>query len=926
MKPLKLTLSAFGAFAKKCTISFQKLGENSIFLITGDTGAGKTTLFDAICFALYGTASGDMRKSQYFRSQYADPKTDTNVQLDFLCGDEKYSVIRTPAYERKKKSGEGTTLQKPEAQLWNISNQNKPFIISEGYNDVTAKINELTGMTENQFRQIVMIAQGEFQKFLFSKSNEKEEILRNIFHTFKCRDIRDTLKEYCDKAVKNTEETENTIVFSLKSIAPIDENDKQEYLSLLENYNAGVSEKLCSMLEKSCKTLEDTLPELKKQLSDINKSADEIIKDIENGKTHNNNIKKFKDTSEKLKLTLEELHKAETEHESASKNASDIPKLTEEKNLISYSLPNYKQLSDIQNQCDTLRKILKQQTENMKAQKQNIDNISEKCSDIEKYLNEHNKSEMVYQELVHKLEINNQRHSELKEVKKMSENLNSEIETLNKYTSESEKQHKKYFETEKPHYDKIERLFFLNMAGNLASGLKKGSPCPVCGSTEHPNPAAIFEESVSTEQFQKAKKHHDKANKDMFDAKNKLEKQQERTQILKNQIYELLIKYNISENADTQYIQSVIDNVQDDITHIKNEKQKLEKQIEFESEKKLLLEDYKEQLPLLRSEYDELCIKYNDTQREYDIKSDEAEKISYNLPYHTLDEAEKRIDFLCSSIERLESNRKNSENNLNAQKEKRTSLNDMLNELQNEIGNRPQYDIEKAECELADIRLNSENTAKKISETEQYCKSCHSVISVVSKAFKKLSDDVKKKNLYEKLYAMIKGNQKGAERISFERFVQTYYFNQVLEYANQKLFALSNGRYKFIRRNEESNHSISSGLNLDIIDYYTGNSRNAETLSGGETFLASLSLALGLSDAVQHKSGGIKLDAMFIDEGFGSLDSSALDNAVKLLEQLSDNNRMIGIISHVSELSESFERQIIVHKTVNGSTVECIIP
>ena len=138
MKPLKLTLNAFGAFAKKWTISFQKLGENSIFLITGDTGAGKTTIFDAICFALYGTASGDMRKSQYFRSQYAKPKTDTNVQLDFLCGGEKYSVIRTPAYERKKKSGTGTTLQKPEAQLWNISNKDEPFIISEGYNDVTA--------------------------------------------------------------------------------------------------------------------------------------------------------------------------------------------------------------------------------------------------------------------------------------------------------------------------------------------------------------------------------------------------------------------------------------------------------------------------------------------------------------------------------------------------------------------------------------------------------------------------------------------------------------------------------------------------------------------------------------------------------------------------------------------------------------------
>ena len=269
----------------------------------------------------------------------------------------------------------------------------------------------------------------------------------------------------------------------------------------------------------------------------------------------------------------------------------------------------------------------------------------------------------------------------------------------------------------------------------------------------------------------------------------------------------------------------------------------------------------------------------------------------------------------------LEENCRKAADALKVQQEKVSSTEGALELLKKDTGDKPEYDMKAGSEAQAKLEYTLSQMRKEKMDAEQYCSSCKQITEEVFASQEKLKKSLSKKNLLDKLYNMVIGKYAGAERVSFERYVQTYYFNQVLEYANQKLMMLSGGRYQLVRRQEEVKHNTASGLNLDVMDYYTGKVRAAETLSGGETFLASLSLALGLSDAVQHQSGGIHLDAMFIDEGFGSLDSTALDQAVKLLEQLSDNCRMIGIISHVAELSERFESQIYVEKHPNGSRI-----
>ena len=257
------------------------------------------------------------------------------------------------------------------------------------------------------------------------------------------------------------------------------------------------------------------------------------------------------------------------------------------------------------------------------------------------------------------------------------------------------------------------------------------------------------------------------------------------------------------------------------------------------------------------------------------------------------------------------------------QKEQVSSQQKLVQHLRETVKDKPAYDLQTAEQTLEQKRSEKERTEKRCRQSSQQAQQCKTIAGEVQKRYRSWESEARQGNTLEKLYQMMTGTLKKGERISFERYVQTYYFNRVLQFANQKLYQLSNGRYQFRRRQEETVHNISSGLNLDVLEQYTGKSRSVETLSGGETFLASLALALGLSDTVQQQSGGIQLNAMFIDEGFGSLDSTALDNAVQVLQQLSDHQRTIGIISHVSELAERFEAQLQVEKSENGSHVIC---
>ena len=328
-------------------------------------------------------------------------------------------------------------------------------------------------------------------------------------------------------------------------------------------------------------------------------------------------------------------------------------------------------------------------------------------------------------------------------------------------------------------------------------------------------------------------------------------------------------------------------------------------------------------MPQLQAAYESSHAQLEQLTQELAVKTAEREQCQAGLPYASLLLAKKQLEQKQSTIRQLEQAQQQAAQKWQQQKEQVSSQQKLVQHLRETVKDKPVYDLQTAEQTLEQKRSEKERTEKRCRQSSQQAQQCKTVAGEVQKRYRSWESEARQGNTLEKLYQMMTGTLKKGERISFERYVQTYYFNRVLQFANQKLYQLSNGRYQFRRRQEETVHNISSGLNLDVLDQYTGKSRSVETLSGGETFLASLALALGLSDTVQQQSGGIQLNAMFIDEGFGSLDSTALDNAVQVLQQLSDHQRTIGIISHVSELAERFEAQLQVEKSENGSHVIC---
>ena len=468
----------------------------------------------------------------------------------------------------------------------------------------------------------------------------------------------------------------------------------------------------------------------------------------------------------------------------------------------------------------------------------------------------------------------------------------------------------------------MEQQFFQNMAGNLARQLQPDMPCPVCGSLKHPDPAVCDGTVVTEDEFKTAQKNYRKAQEVMQQQKHQLNVQEERCRMLQAQCQEFAEKNGVPQDA------AALQQEQTALTaSVQIQQQKLnalQAQLNRERQARSALQEQQQRLPEVQAAGETLQGELQTLETSIAAEQAQLTQMQSELQYATLAEAQQHLQALESEIRRSQERQKQAAELLQAQREKLTGLQEIAAHLQQAAGEAPAYPVAQKEQEWQALRRQLDQMQQKLHALENHCTATEKIAAQTAEQADILQQHAKTAQRYRKLYRMITGQQGGTERISFERFVQTYYFNQVLEQANQKLYQLSGGRYQFVRRQDEKKRNISSGLNLDILDFYTDRSRAVETLSGGETFLASLSLALGLSDTVQQQTGGIQMDAMFIDEGFGSLDSTALDHAIRLLEQLSDHSRMIGIISHVSELSDRFENQIRVEKTPHGSRITCI--
>lgn len=928
MKPLHLELYGFGAFAEPCKISFTDWQDGEVFLITGETGAGKTTIFDAICFALYGTASGSERESRQFRSQYlTDSTAETKVRLEFLDNGKRYLVERNPAYERQKQRGIGTVEQKANATLYELLPNGEKTCICSGFKTVTCEITERIGMESTQFQQIVMIAQGEFRRFLLSNSIEKGQILSKLFHTESCGRIRDRLKQRYDAKTQEISMQTISIAAKLKTVAPHEATRKQQYQELLaEEKTVATSPICCQLLEEDCRERLEQLPLLEKEQERFQQSVDQLVQQMEQGRRHNQNCFRLEQQQKELQQLQQRQTVAAELLERAEINAVQIPEWQDAAAQLERSVPEYQHLADLQKELLTLQKQSQQLQQEQAQKKATLEQTQQACAMLQKEVEEHAACAAELESTKTKMVQKQQALQVLQQLQQQFAAVRQAEADCAGLEQQAQQAHQQYYQVEKPKYDALEQQFFQSMAGNLAAQLQAGVACPVCGSLEHPHPAEQTQQTVSEQQFQRARKQQEAALQAMQSQKSQLEKQQAVCAQLQTQKQQLLQQHKLSEQTTAETLEAMLKKIRSGISALTKQQKQLQEQLQQRTEQQAALKRKQEALPILQNAVTAQEQAVQALLQKITGKRTECDYVQNSLQYGTLQEAQQQLLCFRQKIEQAQLQQKRAQAQVQELEKQLAACQDAYSRLEAEIAGKPLYDTAGAEQTLLEFRRQLSQKQREIAMQKADLQQVQETVAAVRLSLKTLEQASQTWMTYKELYSMINGTstEHGGERISLERYVQAYYFTRILEHANQKLDQLSNGRYQLIRRKEEDRKNISSGLNLNVLDQYTGTERDVKTLSGGETFLASLSLALGLSEAVQQQSGCVQINAMFIDEGFGSLDEMALENAIQLLQQLSGHDCMVGIISHVSALAERFDAQIRVEKTPCGSRAVCV--
>lgn len=907
MRPLKITMSAFGPYAGEVTLDMQKLGKSGIYLITGDTGAGKTTIFDAISYALYGEASGNYRENTTLRSKYASADTPTFVELEFEYNNEIYKINRNPEYPRPNKRGEGFTKQSANAEL----------VMPDGsvitkIKEVSAKVEEIIGINKNQFSQIAMIAQGDFRKLLNCETNERSKIFRKIFKTEPYHNIEIKLSSLFNELRRNREKEKSGIEQYINQLK-CNENDT---LSLeLERAKSGdvliedVIKLAGEIINKD--TLEYT--KTQKNIESINEEIEKINSNIKLYENQEATKKAYAKASAKLEEFKTKRNDCEKAYKSAEAQRERLDDLTRKINLINSKMPKYDELKSLENSINERTQSFEKSNNSLKLKQQEITLLEKEIDEKSKALEEVKGADLLVQKLTAQKEEIKKKAEALKELKTEIDRCKAEQKNLKNAQSFAKSALDEYGALENE-YNQIYIAFFNEQAGIIADGLKDGEPCPVCGSTSHPNLARKSENAPSQADVESAQNLVKKA-------QEKADKARDTASALKSRFDEIAANVKSSAKKLFGTDDNVFDDYNSNINALKkeydctlallktaNEKlslyKKLDKEIPKIQEKQKSLSDEISTLNTQKAS-DEAFISEN-TKRVTSIKS-ELDFESADLAKDKLKEYTNLSNDIKNAIEKSKNDFDDIKSKYDTQKGTKASLENALKEFK---------EIDLASLNEKSLKLNEYK--KDIDET---AKSLYSRIE----SNKLLVDNISEKRDilkgYDDKYVWLKalsetanGDISGKEKITLETFVQMTYFDSIIRKANIRLLTMSDGQYELVRRSDAETLKKNEGLALDVIDHFNASSRSVSTLSGGESFMASLCLALGLSDEIQSSNGGIKLDTMFVDEGFGSLDGEALDRALSALTSLSQGNRLVGIISHVDALCDRIDNKIVITK------------
>lgn len=920
MRPIKLKISAFGPYAGITEIDMTRLGNKGLYLITGDTGAGKTTIFDAICFALYGSASGDIRENSMLRSKYADAETPTEVELEFANKGQIFHIKRNPEYMRPAKRGNGETKQNASAEL----------IMPDGTvitkeKAVTEKIREIIGVDRNQFSQIAMIAQGDFLKLLLAETKDRQKIFREIFKTGYYQILQDKLKEEAAALSKEFDRAKQSIEQYIAGIVCDSLSMYADSVHRAQNVGMAIEEVLellggiLTEDEAIDEKLKKQTAEIESKLTDLNNNKI-ILKDYEelSKKYHNSivSLEAAKETLKQAKISFEREKAKAPEYEEKTKKIAEIE--------AQYG--DYDALSTAKVKFQASRKALQKARVDVECNKKEEEKHKQLIIDIKNELESKKDLDVRKQMLItqkEKLEDEKDRVvgllDDINIVKELQIQLKNAQERYLKSANDAKAKHEKYLV--------LNEAFLSEQAGVLASNLESGMPCPVCGSTEHPFKARLAQDAPTEETVKAAKEESDAAQSIMTANSNKASalkaefESYDKSFRKKLEIEYLTEPYENIEvylNKVSVNIMSAIDENRQRTLKIDGElirKANLEKEIPKQEEALLSLQErILSNTKLISSE--ETNVKQYEEQ---------IEVLENKLLFNTKKDAENAAASLKKEIDMGKKALTEAQTQYNNSEKQISSLTGAIDQMKEAIEKKPEGDLRQIE-EL----LNEAKAIKK-----EILEGQNNVFARIEQN-KKTKENIEKMSTeileIEKKWTWVKalsntanGNISGKDKVMLETYIQTTYFDRIISRANSRFMIMTNGQYDLIRSDSASNMRSQSGLELDVIDHYNGTRRSVKTLSGGESFKASLALALGLSDEIQSSAGGIRLDSMFVDEGFGSLDGESLQQAINALTSLADGNRLVGIISHVSELKERIDNQIVVTKAKSGgSTVEIV--
>ena len=920
MRPIKLTMSAFGPYASRTVLNLDELGNNGLYLITGDTGAGKTTIFDAITYALYGEASGNTRDPSMFRSKYAEASVPTEVELVFTYAGKEYTVRRNPEYDRPKTKGEGFTTQRAEAELHYPDGR-----VVTKQRDVDAAIRDIMGINRSQYMQIAMIAQGDFLKLLLAPTEERKAIFRQIFKTQLFQSLQDKLKRESGRLNDQCTAAQNSLSQYINGIA-VDENDvlsievaKAKAGEMPIGDTISLLAALIRQDEGEEKALSEQIERTDQELEIINGNLGKIEAE-EKTKDGIEKAKKDRAAEEQRCLELKEAF------EEQKAKSPEIDKASDEKSRAEAELPRYDVLESVLREIHTLQNDLDKQTCELSEKTERQESRSAELNDLRNELKILADVGENRQRLLGEKETIGARKRDVDALATLVSDFASKKRKLHRlqeeYAAASENSAKKTAD-----YEANNKAFLDEQAGVIAETLEEGMPCPVCGSLSHPQLAKKSEKAPTEAQLKKLKR-------DAELARNEAQAKSENCAAAKAEVN--TIEQSVFERAGALWkavgFETLPNIIKAEQFGLKEKLAELETAIEKENtrcERRKILE---KEMPEIESALSELLSEIETITKtiaglEASIKSkkNQCEEEKKKLRFESKKEAVAYIQNAESLIGQMRTVYQKAEKNFRDSDKKIGQLNATILSLEEQLSTELGLDKERETQKKADC-----TAARK--EADKRAKEVHARLTANQAALHNIQGKIGDLEQLEKKYSWIKalsntanGSISGKEKIMLETYIQMTYFDRIIARANTRFMVMSGGQYELKRRKVAENNRSQSGLDLDVIDHYNGTERSVKTLSGGESFKASLSLALGLSDEIQSSAGGVKLDTMFVDEGFGSLDEESLDQAMRALSTLADGNRLVGIISHVADLKNRIDKQIVVTKEPSGGSKADIV-